>query len=431
MSALAESTPQSPYQSEETVSPTHATAESTKSKKRSATEVSARKPEDDHRKRRRNRTTQSCVNCHTSKRMCDRKRPCGRCMSDNQDDKSRLQKRVAELEGVIRELKNKPHPRWVKPGDGPEKWHSQARLPDSSDKDSVDAGSQVHTPSTFSSIELWVDNQEPYLLGEDGNVLLQAPLGSSSSHMQATQQHIDSYQTQDANGSSPFACLSCFDTPSTFDAQSPVVTTPREEPFQPQVTIAVPKDQPPSDGQRASILQETYLPPAGMDGNLFDVLLNSMLQPDVCKEIRSCDAWSYSSQDTHRTAGHCGCMTDPMSYSVVLELTLHLRKAANSLGCSGRHDSSSKCLLYHLMTELDAYVATTLDNTFPPVTDSYSNAAFPQNRMGASNTSTSTTMHPHQSTHPVANRTLTSASPSSFVTVPSWDESFILWDSPR
>ncbi|EPQ57256.1 hypothetical protein GLOTRDRAFT_17704, partial [Gloeophyllum trabeum ATCC 11539] len=78
--------------------------------------------EEDHRKRRRNRTTQSCVNCHTSKRMCDRKRPCGRCTQlgltglcvyevddpnqkhDDQDEKSRLQKRVAELEGVIREV---------------------------------------------------------------------------------------------------------------------------------------------------------------------------------------------------------------------------------------------------------------------------------------------------------------------------------------
>jgi hypothetical protein len=55
----------------------------------------------DHRKRRRNRTTQSCLNCHTSKRkvgicdfyrcpftsmpidnynQCDRKRPCQRCI---------------------------------------------------------------------------------------------------------------------------------------------------------------------------------------------------------------------------------------------------------------------------------------------------------------------------------------------------------------
>ncbi|KAF9058784.1 hypothetical protein BDP27DRAFT_1432293 [Rhodocollybia butyracea] len=85
-----------------------------------------------HRKRRRNRTTQSCLNCHTSKRMCDRNRPaCARCTqlglsglcvyevddptqrSDTQDESSRLLKRVAELEAVIRELKNKPHPRWA------------------------------------------------------------------------------------------------------------------------------------------------------------------------------------------------------------------------------------------------------------------------------------------------------------------------------
>lgn len=75
----------------------------------------------DHRKRRRNRTTQSCLNCHTSKRMCDRKRPCGRCIqlgitglcvyevddpsqrTEAADDKTHLQMRVAELEGVIRE----------------------------------------------------------------------------------------------------------------------------------------------------------------------------------------------------------------------------------------------------------------------------------------------------------------------------------------
>ncbi|KAJ6588683.1 hypothetical protein B0H19DRAFT_215094 [Mycena capillaripes] len=86
--------------------------------------------EGDHRKRRRNRTTQSCLNCHATKRMCDRKRPCSRCSQlgltghcvyevddpgrqGNQDEETRLISRIAELEGVIRELKNKPHPRWL------------------------------------------------------------------------------------------------------------------------------------------------------------------------------------------------------------------------------------------------------------------------------------------------------------------------------
>ncbi|EPQ54240.1 hypothetical protein GLOTRDRAFT_44070 [Gloeophyllum trabeum ATCC 11539] len=90
-------------------------------RKRGTSEGSAQTADTDHRKRRRNRTTQSCLNCHTSKRMCDRKRPCGRCTQlgltglciyeiddpsqrDDQDEKSRLQSRVAELERVIREV---------------------------------------------------------------------------------------------------------------------------------------------------------------------------------------------------------------------------------------------------------------------------------------------------------------------------------------
>ncbi|KAJ6451696.1 hypothetical protein C8R47DRAFT_298002 [Mycena vitilis] len=78
----------------------------------------------DHRKRRRNRTTQSCLNCHATKRMCDRCSQLGltgNCVYEidepgrqgSQDDETRLMNRIAELEGVIRELKNKPHPRWL------------------------------------------------------------------------------------------------------------------------------------------------------------------------------------------------------------------------------------------------------------------------------------------------------------------------------
>ncbi|KAI0947415.1 hypothetical protein AcV7_009852 [Taiwanofungus camphoratus] len=103
----------------------------------------------DHRKRRRNRTTQSCLNCHTSKRKCDRKRPCQRCIQlgltglcvyevddpalrddPNVDENTRLRNRIAELESLVRELRGKPHPRWAEPnfcdGDATEKWHSRS-----------------------------------------------------------------------------------------------------------------------------------------------------------------------------------------------------------------------------------------------------------------------------------------------------------------
>lgn len=103
----------------------------------------------DHRKRRRNRTTQSCLNCHTSKRKCDRKRPCQRCIQlgltglcvyeiddpalrddPSLDENTRLRNRIAELESLVRELRGKPHPRWAdhnfRDGDPNEKWHSRA-----------------------------------------------------------------------------------------------------------------------------------------------------------------------------------------------------------------------------------------------------------------------------------------------------------------
>ncbi|KAG6333775.1 hypothetical protein ID866_5315 [Astraeus odoratus] len=103
----------------------------------------------DHRKRRRNRTTQSCLNCHTSKRKCDRKRPCQRCIQlgltglcvyeiddpalrddPTIDEATRLRNRIAELESLVRELRGKPHPRWANgestSRDPTERWHSRA-----------------------------------------------------------------------------------------------------------------------------------------------------------------------------------------------------------------------------------------------------------------------------------------------------------------
>ncbi|THU92448.1 hypothetical protein K435DRAFT_614519, partial [Dendrothele bispora CBS 962.96] len=88
----------------------------------------------DHRKRRRNRTTQSCLNCHTSKRKT------GLCVYEIDDpalrddptidETTRLRNRIAELESLVRELRGKPHPRWAdanfRDGDPNEKWHSRA-----------------------------------------------------------------------------------------------------------------------------------------------------------------------------------------------------------------------------------------------------------------------------------------------------------------
>ncbi|TFY68998.1 hypothetical protein EVJ58_g664 [Rhodofomes roseus] len=158
----------------------------------------------DHRKRRRNRTTQSCLNCHTSKRKCDRKRPCQRCIQlglvnhyacvevslakknhqtglcvyevddpalrddPNIDETTRLRNRIAELESLVRELRGKPHPRWAEPnycdGDANEKWHSRSSKrsltlphPRSGDGLTVGATSSVKSeqPADFSRHQLY------------------------------------------------------------------------------------------------------------------------------------------------------------------------------------------------------------------------------------------------------------------------------------
>ncbi|KAF8581564.1 hypothetical protein K439DRAFT_1243188, partial [Ramaria rubella] len=79
--------------------------------------------EQNHRKRRRNRMRVSCLNCYASKRKCDRKRPCTRCIKHGltglcvyelddpdardqcqENETTRLRNRIAELESVIRSL---------------------------------------------------------------------------------------------------------------------------------------------------------------------------------------------------------------------------------------------------------------------------------------------------------------------------------------
>ncbi|KAH9936489.1 uncharacterized protein B0H18DRAFT_974040 [Fomitopsis serialis] len=176
----------------------------------------------DHRKRRRNRTTQSCLNCHTSKRKCDRKRPCQRCIQlgltglcvyevddpslrddPNVDEATRLRNRIAELESLVRELRGKPHPRWAEPnycdGDANEKWHSRSskrnatsQYPRSRDGLVASATSQTSSvkteqPTDFSRHQLYSLSSSP---------------GSPGSHeeISASQAYYRSYAQQQPHG---------------------------------------------------------------------------------------------------------------------------------------------------------------------------------------------------------------------------------------
>lgn len=53
--------------------------------------------------------------------------------------------------------------------------------------------------------------------------------------------------------------------------------------------------------------------------------------------------------------GHCGCLHEPSSYNVVLELSLRLRKAADILSRSASHHVGSHCFLNQRISDLDAF----------------------------------------------------------------------------
>ncbi|KAH0827822.1 hypothetical protein J3R83DRAFT_3447 [Lanmaoa asiatica] len=343
-------------------------------KKRTSSDAtsSSPPPEGDHRKRRRNRTTQSCLNCHTSKRMCDRKRPCGRCTqlgltglcvyevddpsqrNDAQDESSRLRQRVAELEGVIRELKNKPHPRWTKSGSSPdeefEKCHGRARSCSASEDSVVEARHQSdpsHPSSTNSnadSDEESLDKQTPCLFHQT----LQTDYLPSSFSPPPTGSSIPI-------STSPY--YPYFDIHSPSSAPSTGIVTPTEEPhLQMQTSVA-------GDQQLTN------------DIDLAPLFIS-------CPDLLSCDKgtgpadgvfWvnahnqhvdprSMKYNHGQLLDGHCGCLNEVASYNVVLELSLRLRKAANILSHSANHRFNTGCPLNQGIVDLDAFATTALGN---------------------------------------------------------------------
>ncbi|TRM69912.1 hypothetical protein BD626DRAFT_20387 [Schizophyllum amplum] len=254
--------------------------------------------EGDHRKRRRNRTTQSCLNCHTSKRMCDRKRPaCGRCTQlgltghciyevedpaqrAESDENSRLLKRVAELETVIRELKNKPQPRT-----------RMTSLPHSSD-----CGlSQAPSPDTLDGPSI------------DGSETSQTPPLSTSS-------------------ASPYTPNSPSSLPSPVDEL---------------VLSYIGSDL--SSATLASAFPSSDLVSQWMATGDLSAFLNPQLA-NSCVDNAHGD--------------HCGCLHDSATYGAILELSLRLRKAAEVLSRS--HTSQGVCRLHQRVAELDSMAKDSL-----------------------------------------------------------------------
>ncbi|KAF4563350.1 hypothetical protein EYR40_006927 [Pleurotus pulmonarius] len=383
--------------------------EVTAARKKRTTEANPA-PEGDHRKRRRNRTTQSCLNCHTSKRMCDRKRPaCARCTqlgltglcvyevddpsqrSDTQDESARLLKRVAELEGVIRELKNKPHPRWVHataaPSEDFDRWHSRAtaRLGDSSE-----LPSNASSPPSSSSSDG----------GDSSSSMSHAP---SLSNVYPTPHLSQDHTYYSSPGSTP----------------SPSTLTPTEEFSRPLVSIAghdVPHD--------------------------FDLTSWFSSYPG----IMGCDDGTYGALSKERDdssfikqqSGHCGCLHEPANYNVVLELSLRLRKAAEVLARSPSHRMGSNCVLQHRISELDTFATNTLGNIAIPPEDLPTSIPTPERPHPDALAANVMTSNVYPNCRPAASSSL---SPNPLHSLRTWDmlpvteappdDSFMSWEPPR
>lgn len=313
-------------------------------------------PPGDHRKRRRNRTTQSCLNCHASKRMCDRKRPaCQRCTTlgltglcvyevddptqrnNASDEKIHLRSRIAELEGVIREMKNKPHPRWAqKPAD---------------------------SPGTSQSSD------------EDGYVskLLDKPLESGPVHL--TVPDLKAAQGPPSPGMAP-SCETTLTAENhyhnTFSLPSPPSSLTSESPVLNRGTLPSQANNELSRSNASitghstvSIAPNSSLEPTGFEEGIYGHLLDQIMRTD--KAIASSRYDPTTSR--FKINATCGCIDNAMVYNNLLELSVRLRKAVESLGRVPEHHSRNfevECRLYDKICELDKLTSSTLGNAMSP-----------------------------------------------------------------
>lgn len=245
--------------------------------------------------------------------------------ADTSDEKTRLQKRVAELESVIREvsalggrptqkliidsllqLKNKPHPRWV-----------QTAAVD------VDGrGRPVPKPSSAASSSRCASEEAD-------------PSGSTGVHLHLP---VPSLSIRDHASLSPSSASSSsgssgLNTPLSAASPSPALLTPVDD----------------GSYDLSSILSTCYPGGAGLEG-AFDGLFDGLIRTDSLG-MSNADACA-----AHPDSVHCGCLGDAGSYNVVLELSLRLRRAAESLAHYTKHHApSTNCQMHQRIADLDRY----------------------------------------------------------------------------
>ncbi|KAI1784093.1 hypothetical protein LXA43DRAFT_1044001 [Ganoderma leucocontextum] len=346
--------------------------------------------------------------------MCDRQRPCGRCTQlgltglcvyevDNpshrpnaQDEAGRLKKRVAELESIIRELKNKPHPRWAQPG-----------------SETNDTPPSTHGPE------------------HPEHSINTAPIPSSSSPRSPSAYRISSPPPFSASFSrNTRSSSSSVGSPSPLHTPSPTPQSPVDACLPPTSDVAALLSNPNYD--LSSLLASyQFSNGPGIDDALFGDMLDPMLPApqEVCMH--------------HRSDEHCGCLNDHTSYHTVLELSLRLRRATEILSRYAKHHPQSDCRVHKEISELDRFTTSALGNilappeTVPPQAHARTTAVATSAVFGrppyAGARPGLGVPSPSQSTHTIqAPRAwdFKQAQPASYPS-PSWEDSFMSWEPLR
>ncbi|KAF9820305.1 hypothetical protein IEO21_01519 [Rhodonia placenta] len=253
--------------------------------------------------------------------------------NDTQDEKDRLQKRVAELESVIRELKNKPHPRWVS-GAGSTDAAQRADHRSAALTASMDMRSAPPSPRNSQQASALADCISPI-----------SPMSTTFS--------LPTASSRTSSRNSPFIGAMSSRVPSSPSiADSSPIDTPSPMTLSPTESQMAGGSSLPSEYDIAALLSSYPPEKAGLEDNLFNEIWDRLIRPDGTCEV-------------NRLGEHCGCLHDPANYNVVLELSLRLRKAADALSRSSQHASGS-CAISQNIAELDRFTSNALGNINAP-----------------------------------------------------------------
>lgn len=236
-------------------------------------------------------------------------------------------------------MKKKPHPRWApKSSPGPLSSDDDSEPPSSL----IDTGSGFHGGSPFS--------HPPSLIVEPADAmpgiqLTPVSLGAGTSSTSCG----PVFSPQDPH------YLSAYSLPSP--PSSPLSASPRPSP-RPQIHIITDADSPMNETSHM-ISNEPQPLSAGVKSTSFEEglyghMLDHIMRSDEARRVSS----GLFAHD-HNSAAHketCSCIDNVNAYNVLLELSVRLRKAVESLGRVPDHrinGGEPDCQLYAKIAELD------------------------------------------------------------------------------